>query len=33
VARKGRRPAVILRERDGRATAVEAGGWEHFSGR
>jgi thiamine-monophosphate kinase len=33
VARKGRRPAVVLRERDGRATAVEAGGWEHFSGR
>lgn len=28
--RKPRRPAVVLRERDGRSTALEAGGWEHF---
>jgi thiamine-monophosphate kinase len=32
-ARKGRRPRITLHERDGRSTALEAGGWEHFSGR
>jgi thiamine-monophosphate kinase len=29
-ARKGRRPRVVLRGRDGKATALESGGWEHF---
>jgi len=28
--RRPRRPRALLRERDGSATALEAGGWEHF---
>jgi thiamine-monophosphate kinase len=28
--RRPRQPLLVLRERDGRATALEAGGWEHF---
>ncbi len=30
-ARKGRQPRVVLRGRDGGGTALESGGWEHFS--
>jgi len=33
MARKGRRPRIMLHERDGHSTALEAAGWEHFSGR
>jgi thiamine-monophosphate kinase len=28
--RRPRRPGVVLHERDGHATALETGGWEHF---
>ncbi|WP_050060832.1 thiamine-phosphate kinase [Silvibacterium bohemicum] len=31
VARRGRRPSIVLRQRDGKTTALESGGWEHFS--
>jgi thiamine-monophosphate kinase len=31
VARSGRRPSILLRQRDGKTTALESGGWEHFS--
>jgi len=30
-ARRARRPRVVLRGRDGQPTALEPGGWEHFS--
>ena len=29
--RRPRRPRIVLRERDGHETALESGGWEHFS--
>jgi hypothetical protein len=30
VKKQPRRPWIVLHERDGGATALESGGWEHF---